>query len=36
MDTEGAIAYAVAATQRWQDGRPSGALDGLPIGVKDL
>ncbi len=36
MDTEGAIASAVAATQRWKDGCPKGVLDGLPIGVKDL
>ena len=36
MDTERAIARATAATERWQAGRPEGALDGLPIGVKDL
>lgn len=36
MDIEGAIASAAGATQRWQAGCPKGALDGLPIGVKDL
>lgn len=36
MDTEQAIAQAKAATQRWQDGCPTGPLDGLPVGVKDL
>jgi Asp-tRNA(Asn)/Glu-tRNA(Gln) amidotransferase A subunit family amidase len=36
MDFEGATASAAAATQRWKDGDPRGALDGLPIGVKDL
>jgi Asp-tRNA(Asn)/Glu-tRNA(Gln) amidotransferase A subunit family amidase len=36
MDTEQAITQAAAATQRWQDGCPTGPLDGLPVGVKDL
>jgi len=36
MDIESATACAAAATERWQAGSPMGALDGLPIGVKDL
>lgn len=35
-DCEATIALAAAATQRWQAGCPTGPLDGLPIGVKDL
>ncbi len=36
FDTVRAVADAVEATTRWQEGRPKGLLDGLPIGVKDL
>ncbi|WP_417514820.1 amidase [Minwuia sp.] len=36
IDAESAISEAANATRRWQIGRPKGALDGLPIGVKDL
>lgn len=36
MDVDAAIVSAVAATKRWDAGRPMGPLDGLPIGVKDL
>ena len=34
--TDRAREEAAQATRRWQDGRPRGLLDGLPIGVKDL
>lgn len=33
---EGARAEADAATQRYRDGAPLSAIDGMPIGVKDL
>ncbi len=36
LDIDAARAEAQAATARWQAGQPKGALDGLPIGVKDL
>src|SRR5215470_11422018 len=36
LDAEGALAAARAAEQRFQTGEPLGALDGLPISVKDL
>lgn len=36
FDTERAVTEAAASTRRWQAGKPSGILDGLPIGVKDL
>lgn len=36
MDREQAVVEASKATQRWLSGSPSGPLDGLPIGVKDL
>ncbi len=34
-DLESARKAADAATQRWQDGAPLSAVDGLPFGVKD-
>ncbi|MFK8077862.1 MAG: amidase [Granulosicoccus sp.] len=36
VDTERAVAEASASTRRWENGTPIGALDGLPIGIKDL
>lgn len=36
IDTERAIREAAQASSRWRAGCPKGALDGLPIGVKDL
>ncbi len=36
FDTERAVAAAARATARWAANAPIGALDGLPIGVKDL
>lgn len=36
MNREQAEIDALAATERWKLGVPKGALDGLPIGVKDL
>lgn len=36
MDIDGAKSAAQAATDRYAAGAPSGPLDGLPIGVKDL
>jgi len=36
LDAEGALAAARVAEQRFQKGEPLGALDGIPISVKDL
>jgi aspartyl-tRNA(Asn)/glutamyl-tRNA(Gln) amidotransferase subunit A len=36
LDEAGALAAARAAEQRFQAGEPLGALDGIPISVKDL
>jgi aspartyl-tRNA(Asn)/glutamyl-tRNA(Gln) amidotransferase subunit A len=36
LDEAGALAAARAAEQRFQKGEPLGALDGIPISVKDL
>ena len=36
VDAEGARASAAASTQRWQRGAPLGALDGVPVSIKDL
>jgi aspartyl-tRNA(Asn)/glutamyl-tRNA(Gln) amidotransferase subunit A len=33
---EQALASARASTARWQSGEPAGALDGVPVSVKDL
>src|SRR5690625_6390958 len=35
LDIEGARAAARESTQRYQQGRPLSAIDGMPIGVKD-
>jgi amidase/aspartyl-tRNA(Asn)/glutamyl-tRNA(Gln) amidotransferase subunit A len=35
VDESGARAAAEAATRRWAEGRPLGALDGVPVTVKD-
>jgi Asp-tRNA(Asn)/Glu-tRNA(Gln) amidotransferase A subunit family amidase len=36
LDREGARAAADAATQRYRDGRSRSAIDGMPIGLKDI
>jgi aspartyl-tRNA(Asn)/glutamyl-tRNA(Gln) amidotransferase subunit A len=36
VDGEQALAEASAAERRWQQGRPIGLLDGIPVAVKDL
>src|SRR4029453_12916873 len=36
LNEAGARAAADASTERWQAGRPLSAIDGLPIGIKDL
>jgi Asp-tRNA(Asn)/Glu-tRNA(Gln) amidotransferase A subunit family amidase len=36
LNVPGARAAADASTARWKDGRPLSAIDGLPIGIKDL
>lgn len=36
VDEEGAMAAAAASEARWQQGRPAGALDGVPVTIKDL
>lgn len=36
LDAEGARAQARAAGERWRDGRPLSALDGVPVSIKDL
>jgi aspartyl-tRNA(Asn)/glutamyl-tRNA(Gln) amidotransferase subunit A len=35
FDPEGARAAARASTERWQDGQPTGLLDGVPATIKD-
>ncbi len=35
FDPEGARAAARASTERWQNGSPSGSLDGVPVTIKD-
>ena len=35
VDAEGARAQARASEERWRDGAPRGALDGVPVAVKD-
>ncbi|MFC3126788.1 amidase family protein [Pseudoroseomonas globiformis] len=35
-DVSGARAAADAATLRWQAGRPLSAIDGMPLGIKDI
>src|SRR5215207_3364941 len=36
VDAERALADARAAEERWDRGEPAGALDGVPVAVKDL
>jgi len=36
LDGERALAEARASEARWQRGEPAGALDGVPVGVKDI
>jgi aspartyl-tRNA(Asn)/glutamyl-tRNA(Gln) amidotransferase subunit A len=36
VDEEGALAQARASEARWRAGEPLGALDGVPVTVKDL
>ncbi|MBV9814389.1 MAG: amidase [Alphaproteobacteria bacterium] len=36
VDRDGAIAAARASERRWQRGEPAGALDGVPVTIKDL
>jgi aspartyl-tRNA(Asn)/glutamyl-tRNA(Gln) amidotransferase subunit A len=35
LDAEGALAQAQASEERWRTGAPMGALDGVPVAVKD-
>ena len=35
FDPEGARAVAKASTDRWQGDKPVGALDGVPVTIKD-
>jgi aspartyl-tRNA(Asn)/glutamyl-tRNA(Gln) amidotransferase subunit A len=35
FDPDGARAVAKASTERWQQGEPTGSLDGVPVTVKD-
>jgi Asp-tRNA(Asn)/Glu-tRNA(Gln) amidotransferase A subunit family amidase len=35
VDVEGAIAMAAASQERWRQGRPLSAIDGVPITIKD-
>src|SRR3954454_13542321 len=34
-DPDGARAVAKASTERWQQGEPTGTLDGVPVTIKD-
>src|SRR3989441_8125088 len=36
LNADGARAAADASTERWKTGRPLSAIDGLPMGIKDL
>lgn len=36
VDAEGALASAEASQRRWESGRPSGPLDGVPMSIKDI
>ena len=36
VDAETALAAARASESRWQAGAPTGALDGVPVSIKDL
>src|SRR4029450_9115569 len=35
LDEAGAVNAAEASARRWKDGRPLGALDGVPVTIKD-
>src|SRR5665213_3122491 len=35
FDPDGARAAAKASTDRWQNGEPTGPLDGVPVTIKD-
>src|ERR1700674_4269123 len=35
VDVEGALAMAAASQERWRQGRPLSAIDGVPITIKD-
>jgi aspartyl-tRNA(Asn)/glutamyl-tRNA(Gln) amidotransferase subunit A len=35
LDAEGALAQARASEERWRTGAPIGALDGVPVAIKD-
>src|SRR5260370_9057537 len=35
FDPDGARATAKASTERWQQGEPTGLLDGVPVTIKD-
>src|SRR5260370_20276058 len=35
IDPDGARAVAKASTERWHQGEPTGALDGVPVTIKD-
>src|SRR5579871_3897747 len=35
VDTDGAVAMAAASEQRWRQGKPLSAIDGVPITIKD-
>ena len=35
FDPDGARAVAKASTERWKNGEPTGALDGVPVTIKD-
>ena len=36
LNIEAARAAAAKSTQRWRDGKPLSAIDGMPVGVKDI
>ena len=36
VDRQGACEAARSSTQRWQDGRALGPLDGIPVAIKDV
>ena len=36
LNEEAARAAAAASSKRWKDGNPLSAIDGMPVGIKDL
>ncbi|SDT33817.1 amidase [Microlunatus soli] len=36
VDPDGALAVAAESERRWQQGRPLGPLDGVPMSIKDI